>query len=210
MINEDRPLPKHPKADYYECYAKIVLEELYPEEFSNLEIKDKPDLQTNSMELGIEVTSSIDKDQRNAESLFADIHYNRVRDKAGALKRIEKCGCKLEDFILVGKPGRDSFDLILSSFKEKLKKLNEEYQEVKKNYLFIFSDILADERMIIDAIRDMQQVQKNREKQFYKVFVLVPEECYYLDLYTGDYKIHPIESKAQKARELVLKYEGIK
>ncbi|OFS23018.1 hypothetical protein [Clostridium sp. HMSC19A10] len=215
MINKDEPLPKHTKVDYYECYAKVVLEELYPEDFMNLEIKDKPDLQTNDGEWGIEVTNAIDKDQRNAESLYVDIEYNRVRDKEGALAKINKLGGKLYGGSLAGKPGTDSFDLILSAFDSKLNLLNGEgYKQFKLNYLFIFSDILADDRMIIDAIKDMQQSQKDRKKQFYKVFILLPGGCYCFNLYKGSYEENPIENPVQltqayKARELVEKYEEI-
>lgn len=216
MINKNEPLPKHTKVKYDECYAKIILEELYPEEFVNLEIKDRPDLQTNDREWGIEVTNAIDEDQKRAIMSYVDISYNRVRDKTRALEIIKECGCKLEGGILSGKPGTDSFDLILSAFDNKLNKLNEKgYKQFKLNCLFIFSDIYADDRMIISALKDMQQRQKDREMQFYKVFVLVPGECYCFNLYKGGYEVYPIESpvqaiQADKARELVEKYEEIK
>lgn len=216
MINKDEPLPEHTKVDYYESYAKIVLEELYPEEFVNVEIKDKPDLQMNDGECGIEVTNAIDEDQREIEKLYVGIQYNSIRNKNGALAKINKLGGKLYGGILAGKPGTDSFDLILLAFDNKLNLLNGKgYKQFKWNCLFIFSDIYADDRMIIDAIKDMQQSQKDREKQFYKVFVLVPGACYYLNLHTGSYRIYPIESATQvlqsdKARELVEKYEEIR
>ncbi|NSB15959.1 hypothetical protein [Clostridium beijerinckii] len=216
MINKDEPLPEHTKVDYYESYAKIVLEELYPEEFVNLEIKDKPDLQMNDGEYGIEVTNAIDEDQREIEKLYVGIQYNSIRNKNGALAKINKLGGKLYGGILAGKPGTDSFDLILSAFDNKLNLLNGKgYKQFKWNCLFIFSDIYADDRMIIDAIKDMQQSQKDREKQFYKVFILVPGECYCSNLCKGSYEVCPIPSSVQgiqahKARALVEKYEEMK
>lgn len=87
MIKKDEPLPDHTNKDYYECYAKVVLEELYPEQFVNLKIEDKPDLQTNDGEWGVEVTNSMDRDQLNAESLYLKITYNKVRNEKGALKK---------------------------------------------------------------------------------------------------------------------------
>lgn len=209
MTNWDQPLAKHTKLKYEECYAKVVLEELYSEEFVNLEIKDKPDLQMTDGKWGIEVTIAVDKDQLMAESLYTDISYQRVRNETKALEEIKKCGCKVVGGILSGKTGTDSFDLILLAFDNKLIKLNgKEYRYFKKNCLFIFSSIFADDRMIMDAVQDMQQRQINRKKQFYRVFVLVPGYCYCLDLYIGSYEIYPIGSKAQcvqasKARELV-------
>ena len=41
----NKPLPDHTKVDYYECLAKLILEKMFPNEFENLEILDKPDLQ---------------------------------------------------------------------------------------------------------------------------------------------------------------------
>ncbi|WP_010241328.1 hypothetical protein [Clostridium arbusti] len=191
MINKNEPLPDHTNKDYYECYAKVVLEELYPKEFLNLEITDKPDLETKNGEYGIEVTNARDKDQMNAENLYSRISYNKVRNVTRALEKIKKCGCKLEGGILSGKVGTDSFDLILSAFNKKLKKLNRKgYRYFKRNCLFIFSDIYADDKMITKAVKDMQQSQINTGKNFYKVFVWLPKCFCCLNLYTGSYEIY--------------------
>ena len=58
-IEKDRPLPSHTKLDYDECYAKIVLEKFFPDQYENLQISDKPDLRDISNNIGIEVTSAI-------------------------------------------------------------------------------------------------------------------------------------------------------
>lgn len=213
MNNWTEPLTKHTKLKYEECYAKVVLEELYPEEFVNLQIKDKPDLQTKDEEFGVEVTIAEDKDQLRAESIYTDINYNKIHNKTRALEVIKKCGCKLEGGILSGKSGTDSFNLILSAFENKLEKLKEkDYIYFKWNCLFVFSSISANERMIIDAVKDMQQMQIGIVRQFHKVFVLVPGYCYCLNLYLGSYEIHPIESRLQsvqanKARKIVEAYD---
>lgn len=213
MTSWTKPLPKHTRLDYYECYAKIVLEELFPTEFVDLQIKDKPDLQMNNGEYGVEVTISQDKDQLKAESLYTDISYNRVRNIERATDEIEKCGCKLENGVLTGKSGVDSFDFILESFRDKLHKLNyKDYKIFKTNCLFAFSDIYANERMINEAIQIMRAEQKNNSKKFLRVIVLVPGYCYDLDLGNYDYAIYKIDSvkqmnQAYKARELVEKYQ---
>ncbi len=189
------------KPDYYECYAKVVLEDLCPKEFVNLEIKDKPDLQMKDGKYGIEVTNSVDEKQLNAEGLYTKISNNNARNKKGALEEIKKCGCKLEGGILSGKPGTDSFGLILSHFDDKLDKLNKDYKFFERNCLFIFSDISADDRMIMEAIQDMQQRQINMERQFNEVFVLVPGYSYRLNLDIGSYERYPIESERQTAHD---------
>ena len=207
------PLPKHTKLDYYECYAKIVLEELYSEQFVNLIIKDKPDLQSQDNDCGVEVTIAIDRNELQSEKLYSDITYNRVRDKVKALKRIEECGYKVENGILHGKTSIDSFYLIMVSFDSKLNKLNDGgYKYFNKNFLFVFSYIYASDEMIKDAIIYMQNKQLDKQRQFNKVFVLVPGHLYCLNLYEGNYEVKRIEfihqsSQADRARELVEVYE---
>ncbi len=207
------PLPKHTKLDYYECYAKIVLEELYSEQFVNLRIKDKPDLQSQDNDCGVEVTIAIDRNELQSEKLYSDITYNRVRDKVKALKRIEECGYKVENGILHGKTSIDSFYLIMVSFDSKLNKLNDGgYKYFNKNFLFVFSYIYASDEMIKDAIIYMQNKQLDKQRQFNKVFVLVPGHLYCLNLYEGNYEVKRIEfihqsSQADRARELVEVYE---
>lgn len=213
MCNWNKPLPKNTKVNYYECYAKILLEEIYPNEFMELQIADKPDLQSKDNISGIEVTISEEEEQLKAESLYTDICYDRVRNVDGAIKEIKKCGCKLEKGILIGKPGKDSFDLILKSFSIKLNKLNgNEYKNFKKNCLFIFSDILPTKEMINDAIKEMIEKQLNKKRKFYKVYILIPGGLYSFNLDKDNYELVEINSSLQslqacKARELVEKYQ---
>ena len=60
---------KHTKNRYDECYAKILLEGVFGELYTDLSIKDKPDLFSEKLQLGIEVTSIIPKSrQESSES----------------------------------------------------------------------------------------------------------------------------------------------
>lgn len=134
MINKEQPLESQARKKYYECYAKIVLEELWPEEFIDLQLEEKPDLQSNDEKYGVEVTIAIDEKQLEAESLYTCISYNRVRNEEYSLKKINKNGCKLVNGILAGRSGTDSFQLILilKAFNDKLNKLNgKEYRSFR-------------------------------------------------------------------------------
>lgn len=208
MYNFIEPLPDGLRKKYYECYAKVVLEEFYPEEFIDLKSKDKPDLQMENGQRGIEVVVSEDKKQLEAESLYSKIEYNKIRNKENSIKRIEKIGSIYKDGILFSS-GKDSFDLIFKSFSDKLDKLNRGgYANFNLNYLFSHSSIIADDAMIEEAIQLMQEIQKSKKRKFYKVFVLGTRALYCLDLYNDCYEIKPIDSKLQfnqscKARLLV-------
>lgn len=210
MFNWKEPLPKHTKVDYYECYAKIVLEEICANEFNELEIADKPDLQSIKKNQGIEVTIAIDKDELKAESLHTDICYGRVRNLEKAHNEIKKCGCELSEYFLFSQSD-ENFDLILGAFDNKLNKLNK-YKLFKKNYLFIFSDILPTKKMLDDAIEIMIEKQLDKERKICKVYILVPGCFYIFDLYKSKYESIKIDSslqclQANKARELVESYE---
>lgn len=74
-IEKDRPLPSHTKLDYDECYAKIVLEKFFPDQYENLQISDKPDLRDISNNIGIEVTSAIPQSEQEAMALACEIPY---------------------------------------------------------------------------------------------------------------------------------------
>lgn len=197
MFNFTEPLPDHLKTKYYECYAKIVLEELYPEEFIDLELKDKPDLQMKNGQRGIEVVISEDERELEAENLYSKMGYNTIRNKAKAIEKIEKLGSSYNGGIL-SRSSKNSFDFIFRSFNNKINKLNEGgYVNFKWNYLYTSASIIADDKMLKEAIQEMKQIQVNKEKKFSKVFILVPGWLYCLDLYNDIYEIKTIDSMLQ-------------
>lgn len=136
---DKKPLPDHTKIDYYECLAKLILEKLFPNEFENLEISDKPDLQDDKNEIGVEVTKARDKRQEENENLYAKIENREVRNRDKAIAKINNFykphtmyvdGQKIREpdrynnGILIGIPDNDNFERIFKSFSEKIKKLN--------------------------------------------------------------------------------------
>lgn len=209
------PLPKHTKLDYYECYAKIALSQLLSQDYENLIIKDKPDLQFPDESSGIEVTQAIDPDQQTAERLYTDIQYGRVRKKEGAINKIQKCGCKYENGILFGKTGTDSFDLILSAVKTKLEKINQGVYAYLCHYdLFVFSDIYADNIMLKGALQSMLALSSGYKVIFETIIILVPGSLYIFDLFSKQTKVIDYPNELQyeiacQAREMVEKAEEI-
>lgn len=205
----DKPLPRHTKLDYYECYGKIVLEGLFPDKFINLKILDKPDLQSVCGNIGIEVTRAVRAEDIESERLYSELIYKQVKNEQKAIKRIEKNGSSICEYCLIGKPSNDTFDLIKKSFENKLNKINYgDYKEIKENYLFVFSEILANEPMLFDALETFIDMQRNMIKKFVEIFVLVPGELYRFKLNKNEFRIYKISSDEQRthsnaARELV-------
>src|SRR5659263_763895 len=133
VIEKDNPLQDHTKLDYYECYAKIVLEEMFPERFSDLVILDTPDLQNEQLDVGVEVTSSINPKQKEAEALYVKWHNQANEVKKKTERQIERCGAKLNNGVLQGIAGHDNLNRIYSILNNKIEK-NSTYKSFGKQY----------------------------------------------------------------------------
>jgi len=207
LIEKDMPLPPHTKLDYYECYAKIVLEEMFPKQFSDLIISDKPDLQNAKLSIGIEVTSSENSSQKEVEGLYTKWSYQNNDKKERIREQIEKRGAKLMNGVLSGIPEHDSFDRIYDTLNRKLEKLKD-YELFEKQYLFTFSSIYTTPTMREEALFEMRRICEPASSKFYGIYVLVPGSIYVFDLAnntTCEKKItFDIQHfQAQRAREMV-------
>ena len=69
---------RHSGGFFYELYAKSVLELLFPEEFGNLCLSDKPDLIDNASCFGIEVTHPTDEDDEKYDSYFRENLFDKT------------------------------------------------------------------------------------------------------------------------------------
>lgn len=209
-MKRDKPLPLHTRFDYYECYAKIALEKLFPNQF-HLELKDRPDLQDQSAGIGIEVTQGIDPKQQEIESLFTKIIYDGEVDTAKLERQIEKLGGELNGGVLSGVAGQDDFANSIKVFKQKVAKVNSGgYQFMKRYDLFIFDDCLdmtAERSIIRNVSSQMQQYQSDKEVKYQNVYICTPGILWHLNLLTEDVNEYDI-SKVQfdwalKARVMV-------
>lgn len=213
IIEDDKPLPRHTKLDYYECYAKIVLEEMFPERFSNLDIVDKPDLQNKNLDIGIEVTSSVNPMQKKAESEFVKWWNDKNANKKKIESKIKECGAELIDGSLNGVRELDNFDRVYKIIENKRKKLlSDQYKHFGKLYLFIHSYIFADITMQEEALGKMQSICYSETKRIDCIYVLVPGAIYVFDLANNITYDNKIDSntqcrQAESAREMVVKME---
>ncbi len=213
VIDEDKPLPNHTNLDYYECYAKVVLEEMFPNQFSDLAILDKPDLQNENFSVGIEVTSSINPKQQEAEALYVKWSYEDNGNKKKQERQIEKCGARLNNGILCGISGHDNFNRIYVELKNKIGKLFQ-YKTFDKQFLFIFSDIYATSDMRKKALEEMKFICNLLSNKFDEIFILVPGAIYVFDLIKNITCEVEIDSNMQylqacRAREMVIQGEKL-
>lgn len=94
MKNESKSnIGEHEKYRYEECYAKILLERVYPEIYTDLSILDKPDLQNEVLQVGVEVTSAVPSSLREAKACWIKaIKTNDAKIKDKYVKRMKQLG----------------------------------------------------------------------------------------------------------------------
>lgn len=74
-IDPHKPLLSHTKLRYGECYAKEFLEFLYPNQYKDLAIRDKPDLYDSINDVGIEVVEAENERKKEAVKLWYTMLY---------------------------------------------------------------------------------------------------------------------------------------
>jgi len=140
-IRKNDPLPDHTKLDYYECVAKITLEDLFPDRYQDLKVLDKPDLQ--GKEIGIEVTKA--SDQRHEEILNNWLKANETDDenlKSFYIDRMKHLGKEYTDGFITWPEYQPKFELVKTAIEKKEKKvLSGGYREFGELDLFIFTDV---------------------------------------------------------------------
>jgi len=209
-IEKDRQLPGHTKLDYYECYAKIVLEEFFS--YNNLLLDDKPDLQDIQNSIGIEVTTAEEPKMLEAENLYLKLIYadeDTIREKC--INRMGQIGLTYKDGMLLGLSGNDDFTLVNEAINRKIEKLKSAgYKKFNEYQLFIFSSIYAIDSILQEELNFL--LRENIDTFFSKIYILVPEALFYFDLGENECKIFNVSRErqyyqAQKARQIVEEVE---
>ena len=210
ITDDSRALPAHVPLDIWEVYARLVLQSIDQITYSNLYHGDKPDLYDCDKDIGVEVTQAIPSKNKEAESLYVRLQYEkdkRIRERL--IDRIEQVGGRVSEWGLFGPNGTDSFDLVEEAFLSKLDKLNGGgYRLFAHNHLFILSDILANNTMLTDALAKFLS-HNSRKTVFERVIVSVPGRNYDFNLAQRSFSVHPFSSSeqfiiAEKARLIAI------
>lgn len=137
---------------FNEYFAKIILENCFPNKFQNIEVSDKPDLRYNGNKIGIEVAYCMPNDV--AEAFYCIERYEKAEDiPEKTLKKARKAGITVDeqgvlwnqdsygDNIAIEKtPIRYFLDMVRQKV-ERLNSENADYADMKSYELFINSPI---------------------------------------------------------------------
>lgn len=211
-IEKDKPLPDHTKLDYDECYAKVILEDVFPTRYANLLIEDKPDLIDNVNCIGVEVTNSVSQKRRELLKLWYMIPYIDEQQKEKNIERMRQLGVEytggIQSWPSIGhsKQISDFFD----TFEKKVQKLNNsQYVTLERYDLFVISELFLTLEELSEMLIELQKRNISQLKYSY-VYLFYLEGIVEFDLKKGEYRIVEYGNQyeyAEAARKMVEKGE---
>ena len=180
---------------YEECEAKLVLEEYAGDRYSSIYMRDKPDLQDDIKNIGIEVTSSISPEKRRA------IHnwIEECEAKGYDVNFWDAYECSFEE--IKEKCENVKYDDFVCAFLRKSNKLNSGgYKKFQTYDLFI----LSEEQVFLENMPELLQrlVPLNKVPLRYSC-VYMYTQCMLItfDLDNETYKVDIIDEQYEIAME---------
>ncbi len=170
---------------FNEYFAKVILENCFPNKFQNIEVSDKPDLRYNGNEIGIEVAYCTPKDV--AEAFNCIDRYEQAADiPETTLKKSKRAGVTIDEqgvlwnqesyadnMVIEKTPIRYFLDMV----RQKVERLNSKaagYAEMKSYELFINSPITMPDWFKIETFQTLKNIN-NRKKQYDTIYLLLCE-----------------------------------
>lgn len=170
---------------FNEYFAKIILENCFPNKFQSIEVSDKPDLRYNGNEIGIEVAYCMPKDV--VEAFNCIDRYEQAADIPGkTLKKAKRAGVTIDEqgvlwnqdsyadnMVIEKTPIRYFLDMV----RQKVERLNSKtagYAEMKCYELFINSPITMPDWFKIETFQTLKNIN-NRKKQYDTIYLLLCE-----------------------------------
>lgn len=188
---------------FNEYFAKVILENCFPNKFQNIEVSDKPDLRYNGNKIGIEVAYCMPKDV--AEAFNCIDRYEKVADiPKKTLKKAEKVGVRVEkigvvwhqdsygDNMSIEKtPIRYFLDMVRQKV-DRLNSKNADYAEMESYELFINSPLIIPDWFKEKTFESLKSIN-NGVRKYDVVYLRV-----------NDQKIFVYNLKENKYEELLL------
>lgn len=174
-----------------------ILESVFPElKNCKFEKLDRPDLQSKTHDIGIEVVQAIREKDMKLWSLAVKYWEKENKDKDKRFNEMKNVGWDeetkdaLDDGILCYK-GDDGYcgrliNKDISVLKERVQnKLNKSngdgYRKFKENDLFIYCELAGNEDMFTDIMNDINKIMNEYECKFSKIYIHAIDKLYVFD-----------------------------
>ena len=170
---------------FFERYAQLTLETILGSEYSGLENKDRPDLQTSDNRLGVEVTRAMEADKHNANQLLKELAGMHINEAQRAdMQKIVESGYAygLPGLSYTGTLEQEYWDLaqplkrILTSKIEKVAKGF--YGNFNRFGLFVFCRDLLDISQVEAAVTFTLLLQDNLDIRFNTLYLSQTDTLY--------------------------------
>lgn len=199
------PLDKK-EYDYIdEYFAKIVLEHLFPQKYSNLNKDEKPDLQDLQNNTGVEVTSAISGDWRRFIKFTDRIDYpDKYSRNIESYKKALENDKVITESLYIANPivyksnstnciEQPPYRMIIDKFLEKNNKLNGgNYKVFNENNLYIRTILHFDDN-VCQRLLDTFIENNNLTHKFKNVYILAVNCLYNYDLDNKKVSFYEIE-----------------
>lgn len=189
-----------------ECFAKLVLEQMFPERFSRLKIVDKPDLQDDLSNTGIEVTTAETKEKKEKDHLFSELvqdHGTPERQKKSK-ERIRQLGGVYHDpGVMTSWVNYRDLSGIYSALKSKLEKLNAGgYRNLDKQFVFITDTNIIKSDEMNEVWAEIAKRQEVFSKRFDSIFLyLFGGKLIEFDMKTGNIRCYVVQNATDLAEK---------
>lgn len=158
-----------------ECYAKLVLEHVFSDQFYQLELADKPDLQSINGDVGIEVTTAVHRNEKEKDHLFSLLidNQNTPEQISKNKERIRQLGGLFRDEgVMISWVGYRDLTRIYTALDRKLKKLNDGgYRRFSDQCLFITDTNMVKIEELNDIDSELRRHQDFFDTQFDSIFL---------------------------------------
>ena len=203
---------------FNEYFAKVILENCFPNKFQNIEVSDKPDLRYNGNKIGFEVAYCMPKDV--AEAFNCIKRYELAADiPETTLKKSKRAGITIDEQGILWDQGSYADNMaiektpiryFLDMVRKKVEKLNSktaDYTEMESYELFINSSLIIPNWFKEKTYESLKSIN-NGVKKYDVVYLRVnDQEIFVYNLKEGKYEelmlYGALDKFAEKAIELL-------
>lgn len=203
---------------FNEYFAKVILENCFPNKFQNIEVSDKPDLRYNGNKIGIEVAYCMPKDI--AEAFNCIKRYELAADiPETTLKKSKRAGITIDEQGILWDQGSYADNMaiektpiryFLDMVRQKVERLNSktaDYTEMESYELFINSSIIIPNWFKEKTYESLKSIN-NGVKRYDVVYLRVNDQKIFVyNLKEGKYEelmlYGALDKFAEKAIELI-------